>query len=217
MEFLEANQKQALIAVVALIVGVAGVAGWRAYSGSRNAAASAQLSAAIMAFEDSTAKPDKVRYEKSATEAQKTIDQYGSTNAGIIAKYYLAMSQERLGDVTNAEKNMQEVVDRGDSSIKGVAQFALAHIQAQHGGASKAMDTLTQLYSSGNYPKSAVAFELAQLYEGSGQQDKAKEYYGKIIIDSPESRFRSESEAALKRMGAPIPVPPPPPAPAPAK
>jgi predicted negative regulator of RcsB-dependent stress response len=119
-----------------------------------------------------------------------------------------------LGDTASAEKNLQEVVDHGDSSIKGVAQFALAHLQAQHGGTAKAIETLTQLYNGGSYPKSAVAYDLASLYEAAGQQEQAKQYYGKVITESPDSRFRQESESALKRMGAPVPVPP---APVPAK
>jgi predicted negative regulator of RcsB-dependent stress response len=209
-EILEARKKEVLIAVAVLIVVVAAVAGWRAYSGRRNAAASAQLASAIAAFEDSNTKPDKARYEKAVEEARKTIDSYGSTSAGIIAKYYLAMSQDRLGDTASAEKNLQEVADHGDSSIKGVAQFALAHVQAQHGGTAKAIETLTQLYNSGNYPKSAVAYDLASLYEADGKQEQAKQYYGKVITETPDSRFRQDSESALKRMGAEVPAPPTP-------
>jgi len=213
-ELLESRKKEILIAIVVLAVLVAAVAGWRVYAGKRNAAASAQLASAIAAFEESNTKSDKAGYEKSVAEARKTIESYGSTNAGVIAKYYLAMSQDRLGDTAGAEKNLQEVVDSGDASIKGVAQFALAHLQSQHGSTAKAIETLTQLYNSGNYPKSAVAYDLASLYEAGGQQEQAKQYYGKVITDYPDSRFRQESESALKRMGAPVPVPP---APVPAK
>ena len=213
-EILDTRKKEVLTAVAILIVIVAAVAGWRAYSGKRNAAASAQLASAIAAFEESNAKSDKSGYEKAVAEARKTIDGYGSTSAGIIAKYYLAMSQDRLGDTASAEKNLQEVVDHGDSSIKGVAQFAMAHLQAQHGGTAKAIETLTQLYNSGNYPKSAVAYDLAALYEADGKPEQAKQYYGKVITETPDSRFRQDSESALKRMGAPVPAPP---APAPAK
>ena len=213
-EILETRKKEVLIAVAAVIVIVAALLGWSAYAGRRNAAASAQLASAIASFEDSNTKPDKVRYEKAVEEARKTIETYGSTSAAVIAKYYLAMSQDRLGDTASAEKNLQEVIDRGDSTIKGVAQFALAHLQAQHGGSAKAIETLTQLYNSGNYPRSAVGFDLAALYEAGGQQEQAKQYYGKVITESPDSRFRQESESALKRMGAPVPAPP---APVPAK
>jgi len=209
-EILETRKKEVLIAVIVLIVLVAAVAGWRAYAGKRDAAASAQLASAIAAFEESNTKPDKAGFEKAVAESRKTIEMYGSTSAANIAKYYLAMSQDRLGDTASAEKNLQEVADHGDPSIKGVAQFALAHLQALHGGTAKAIETLTQLYNSGNYPKSAVAFDLASLYESGGQQEQAKQYYGKVITDSPDSRFRQESESALKRMGAPVPVPPAP-------
>ena len=213
-ELLETRKKDVFVAVSAILVVIVVIVGWRAYSASRNAKASAQLAYAITAFDDSNMKPEKARYEKAAAEAQKTIDSYGSTSAGVIAKYYLAMSQERLGDAAGAEKNMQDVVDHGDSTIRGVAQFALAHIQAQHGGGAKAIETLTKLYGSDDYPKSAVAFDLAALYETSGNQEQAKQYYGKVITESPDSRFRQESEAALKRMGATVPAPPAPPAPA---
>ena len=213
-EILEARKKEILIAIAAVVFVAGALMGWKAYSGRRNAAASVQLAAAISAFEDSTVKPEKTRYEKAAAESQKTIDTYGSTSAAVIARYYLAMSQERLGDTATAEKNMQEVVERADASMKGVAQFALSQMQAKHGGATKAIETLTQLYNSGNYPKSAVAYDLAALYEAEGKQKQAEEYYGKVIIDSPDSRFRQDSEAALKRMGAAIPAPP---APVPAK
>jgi predicted negative regulator of RcsB-dependent stress response len=218
-ELVETKKKEFLIGIGVLLVVVAGIVGWRAYSGRRDAAASVQLASAIAAFEDSTVKPDKTRYEKSAAEAQKTIDSYGSTSAGLIAKYYLAMSQERLGDAAAAEKNLQDVVDHGDSEIKGIAQYALARVQSSHDGSPKAIENLKKLYDSGNYPKSAVAFDLASLYETGGQKDLATQYYSKVILDSPESRFRADAESALKRMGVPVPSPPPPAAlqPSPAK
>jgi predicted negative regulator of RcsB-dependent stress response len=212
-ELLESRKKEVLIGAGVLVLVFLAILGWRTYSGRRNAAASAQLADAISTFEDINIKPDKVRYEKSAAEAQKTVDTYGSLSAGMIAKYYLAMSQDRLGDAASAEKNLQDVVDHANgssNSIKGVAQFALAHLQSQHGNATKAIENLTQLYGNGNYPKSAVAFDLASLYETGGQAEQAKQYYGKVITEFPDSHFRQESEAALKRMGAPIPAPPAP-------
>jgi len=207
---LQDRKKDVIVGIGVLLVIVAAVVGWRAYSGKRNASAALELASVISAFEDPNLKPDKARYEKTAAEAQKTIDAYGSTSAATIARYYLAVSQDRLGDSATAEKNLQEVIDRGDASIKGVAQFALGHLQAKRGGSAKAIETLTQLYNSGGYPKSTVAFDLATLLEADGKQDQAKQYYGKVITDSPDSRFRQESESALKRMGAPIPAPPEP-------
>jgi predicted negative regulator of RcsB-dependent stress response len=214
-EVLEARKKEVLIGIAVIIVLVLAFVGWRAYSAKRNAAASAQLAAAIAAFDDPTAKGDKAHFQKSAAEAQKTIDSYGSTASAWIARYYLALSQEQLGDTASATKNLQDVIDHGDKSVKGIAQFALAHIQAQHNEVPKAIETLNQLYSSGNYPKGAVGYEVAVLYENSGQQNKAQEFYSKVITEFPDSAFRRESESALKRLGVALPQPPVPTAPKP--
>ena len=105
-ELLGAKKKEVLIALAALIVVAVGFIGWRAYAGRRDAAASAQLASAIAAFEESNAKQDKAGFEKSIAEARKTIDTYGSAPAANIAKYYLAISQDRLGDTASAEKNL---------------------------------------------------------------------------------------------------------------
>jgi len=214
-ELLDERKKEILIGIAVLLVLVIAFVGWKAYSGRRNAAASAQLAVAIAAYDDPTAKGDKAHFEKAAGEAQKTIDSYGSTASGSIARYYLAMSQEQLGQTAAAQKNLQEAIDHGDKSIKGIATFALAHIHAQHNEIPKAIEMLNQLYSSGDYPKGAVGYEIAKLYETSGQQNKAQEYYGKVIIENPDSRFRQESESALKRLGLPVPSPPAPVAPKP--
>ncbi len=207
-ELLDERKKEVLIGIAVLLVLVLAVVGWRAYSAKRDAAASTQLAAAIAAYDDPTAGGDKAHFHKAADEAKKTIDSYGSTASGSIARYYLAMSQEQLGDTAAAEKNLQDAIDHGDKSIRGIATFALAHIHAQHNEVPKAIEMLNQLYSSGDYPKGAVGYEIATLYETSGQRNKAQEYYGKVITESPDSRFRQESESALKRLGLPVPSPP---------
>ena len=63
--------------------------------------------------------------------------------------------------------------------------------------------------SAATYSKSAVAFELGSTAEAAKQKDVAQEAYSKIIKDFPDSPFRADSEAALKRMGLPIPAPAP--------
>lgn len=214
-ELLDERKKEILTGIGVILILVLAFMGWRAYSAKRDAAASGQLANVIAAFDDPTAKGDRAHFEKAAAEAQKTIDSYGSTSSGWIARYYLAMSQDQLGKTDEARKTLQDVIDHGDKTIKGIAQFGMAHIQAQHNEVPKAIETLTQLYSSGDYPKGAVGYEIGTLYETSGQQNKAQEFYSKVITETPDSRFRQESESALKRLGLPVPAPPAPNAPKP--
>ena len=206
-EFVYARQKEIITGAAVLIVVVLAVFGWNYYSTRRTANAQSQLSQAIGSFNDA-AKPEKERYEKSLAEAQKAHDAYPSLPAGIIAQYYVALSQEGLGDTAKAVQNLQAVVQRGDAGVKPVAQFALGSIHKKHGDTAKAIEVYKQLYDAGGYSKAAVAFELGELYEANSQLDQAKDYYQKIVSESPDSVFRPGAEEALKRLGVTAPPPP---------
>jgi len=197
-----------IVAVVALAV-VALLFGWRTYASSRDAGAQKQLGAVFSAFHDSAVKVEKDRYEKTIVEAQKVVAAYPSSHAASLAQYYMALSQDGLGDQPNAVKTLEEIIGRGDAEVKPVAQFALAGIYKRHSEFQKAIDILKQLDSDGTYSKSAVAFELGATAEAANQKEVAQEAYSKIIKEMPDSPFRPDSETALKRMGLPIPAPAP--------
>jgi predicted negative regulator of RcsB-dependent stress response len=207
IEFAEARQKELLMGGGALLVIVLAVTGWSYYSSSRNASAQAQLADVMAAFNDPAVKSDKERYEKTIDEAQKTTSRYGSLPAGIIAKYYMGLSQDGLGDSANAEKNLQEVIARGDANTRPVAQFALGEVFKHRGEFQKAIDILKPLHDSGAYSKAAVALELGKVYEANKQPDQAKGYYNEVITDLSDSPFKADAEAGLKRMGLPMPTP----------
>jgi len=207
-EVVYARQKEIITGAAILVVLAGVIIGWNVYSSNRNANAQSELSVAINTFNDTAnIKSDKERYEKTIVEAQKTSDKYRSLPVGIIAEYYIAMSQEGLGDTAKAVQTLQDVIQRGDADIKGVAQFALGGIHKKHGETQKAIDVYKQLYDSGGYSKAAVAYELAGLYEANNQADQAKEYYQKVVSESPESPFRQGADDALKRLGVTTPPP----------
>jgi tetratricopeptide (TPR) repeat protein len=196
------------IGLAALAVLVIAVLGWSFFSARRDAAAQVQLSQAISIYNDTTnIKVDKERYEKTIAEAQKTYDQYPSLAAGAIALYYVALSQEGLGDTAKATENLGRVAQSGHDDVAGVAKFALAEIHKKHGETQKAIDVYKELYESRGYSQAAVAFELAKLYEESNQLDQAKEFYQKLVSEFPESPFRPNADEALKRLGVTTPPP----------
>jgi TolA-binding protein len=209
-EVLIARKKEVSIGLTALAVIVIAFFAWSYYSSSRTAAAQMQLSQAIGIYNDTAnIKSEKERYEKTIVEAQKTYDKYGSLPVGKIALYYVALSQEGLGDTAKAVQSLQEVIQRGDASIKGVAQFALGGIHKKHGEMQKAIEVYKQLYDSGGYSKAAVAYELATVYEDNKQVDQAKEFYQKLVTEFPDSPFRQNADEALKRLGVTTPPPKP--------
>ena len=207
-EFLYAHQKEAISSVVVAAVLVIGYFSWSYYSSTRNANAQSQLSVVINTYNDTASiKSDKERYEKTIAAAQKTHDSYRSLPVGSIAQYYMALSQEGLGDTAKAEQSLQDVIQNGDSTSKGVAQFALAAIYRKHGDTQKAIDTYKQLFDGGGYSKAATGYELATLYEANHQLDQAKDLYQKIVSEFPDSPFRQNADDALKRLGV-TPAPP---------
>ena len=207
-ELVVARKKEVTIGLTSLAVLVIAIFGWSYYSSRRNAAAQTQLSQAISIYNDTVnIKSDKERYEKTIAEAQKTYDQYRSLPVGSIGLYYVALSQEGLGDTAKAAQNLQEVARLGDASIKAVAQFAMGAIYKKHGDTQKAIDVYKQLYDGGGYSKAAVSYELATLYEANKQVDQAKDFYQKLVTEFPDSPFRQSADDALKRLGITLPPP----------
>ncbi len=78
---------------------------------------------------------------------------YPGSQAASLAQYYLALSQDGLGDMPNAVKNLEEVIARGDSDTRPIAQFALAGVYKRNGELQKAIDVLKQLDASGGFTK----------------------------------------------------------------
>ena len=205
------TRKNEVFVAVAIVLALVGAFfGWRYYSNSRSAAAQKELSNVILAFHDPAAKAEKERFEKTILAAQKAMADYPSSSAASLAQYYLALSQDGLGDMPNAIKNLEEVIGRGDVETKPVAQFALAGVYKRNGEFQKAIDVLKQLESSGGFSKAAVSYELGTVAEAANQKDVAQAAYSKVITDSVDSPFRTDAESALKRMGLPVPVPAPP-------
>ena len=126
------RKNEIVVGLVVLLVLAAGFFGWRYYSSSKNAAAQGQLANVISAFQDTTVKVDKERFEKTIVAAQKTMADYPASQAASLAQYYMALSQDGLGDMANAVKNLEEVIARGDSDTRPIAQFALASVDIHH-------------------------------------------------------------------------------------
>jgi predicted negative regulator of RcsB-dependent stress response len=185
------------------------VFGWRYYAAGRDTAAQGQLGAVMAAFNDRALASDKERFEKTIVEAQKLLAESGSSHAASVGKYYMGLSQAGLGDLPNGVKNLEEAIAGGDTTIRPIAQFALAGVYKGNGEYQKAIDVLKQLEQSGGFSASSVAYEIGAAAEAAGQKDVAQTYYSKVVTDFSDSPFRADAESALKRMGLPVPAPAP--------
>jgi predicted negative regulator of RcsB-dependent stress response len=133
------------------------------YSSQRNAAAQARLSQVITTFTNTAnGRIGKEGYEQTIAQAKKIKDEYGSSPAGRLAQYYIALSEENLGQTANAIRDLQELIHGNDATMKALAQFALGSLYKNHGENEKALQVYKELDESGAYIKHSAPRENSE-------------------------------------------------------
>ena len=88
--WLEKNQKNILYVLIAVVVIVAAGWGWNYFKTNNNEKAEQEIYSAQFLF-------DAGDYEQALEGFEAVIDEYGSTNAGNLAKAYAGLCQKNLG------------------------------------------------------------------------------------------------------------------------
>jgi len=195
-------RKQILTAVIVLVIVIGAFVGYRVWAASRDANAQNMLAGAIKVLNDTAGiKADKERHEKAIAEFQKVVAVYPSLPAAQIARYYIALSRDGLGDKDAGIRELDTLANSGDPKVQGIARFALAGVYKSHGDAQKAVDLYRKIVDEGGYSKSAALFELATVQQSLGQTGPAREAYQRIVNEFADSPFRQLADEALRELG----------------
>jgi tetratricopeptide (TPR) repeat protein len=187
-------------AAVVLVVIVAYV-GWNFVSARAEAAAGEALAAVIQTYSDTAAIPDDAaRYNATIGEAERVLSEHGGTQAADISRYYMALSQDGLGNAAESDQLLRELIDSGDPTIRDTARLALAESFKKRGDIDAAITEYEFLATAPDYSRGAVLYELGRLYEAAGMRDQAQESYEALVAEYPESPFRSDVDRALRRL-----------------
>jgi tetratricopeptide (TPR) repeat protein len=201
-EFVVEQRKPILVVVSIVVALVIVLVGFNVYSANRRAASQSALSEVIDIFTDIDGyDSEEERFEAALSEAQTVQANYSNLAAGQIAEYYVALSNQGLGNTTEAVRILQALVENGDDTINQVARFALAESYRTHGELETAITVYQELEDSGGYSRVAVLYELGRLHEEISKPDEARSYYQKIVGEHPDSGFRADADRALKRLG----------------
>jgi len=149
--FVRMRQKRAIVAVIAL-AGLTAPFARSYYLAQRNAAARARVAQVVRAFDEAVragSKSEKEGLERIIIEARKITDEYGSSPDAHLARYYIAMSEERLGRTDRSVQQLRDLIRDGDPTMKPLAQFALGAIYRNHGDTARALVVYTELEESG--------------------------------------------------------------------
>ena len=191
---------------VAIVVALA-VFGWSNYTQSQTAKAAAPTDDAMKTFQaqvsvpGETPTPDELTYsdEKNKySDAEKKFlavaSQYGRTRPGEIARYYAALSEIKLKDYSDAERNLKQMDSSGDPNLAALAKFQLAGAYDKEGKSSEAAQLTQQLADKPTIfvPKALVLLTLADHYSKTDPSPQAAKLYNQVKVEFPDAAQQAE-------------------------
>lgn len=198
--FIENNQKVITIVIAALVVIVLAYFGLnRYYFEPREKEAQVQMFAAEKYFElDSL---NKALYgNDNDLGFIDIIDQYGSTKAGNLAKYYTGISFLRQGNFQEAINYLKKF-SSDDLIIGPIALGATADAYFELNDPTKAADLYVKAAnkSDNEFTKPMFLFKAGRTYESVNNFKKATEMYQMIKKDFPNSTEGRTIDKYLER------------------
>lgn len=197
-EFIQKNQKTIIICVVAILVVVLAIFGLRKwYFQPRETRAAEEMFAAEQWF----AQGD---YEKALNGDDtyrgflSVIDNYGSTKAGNLAKYYAGIANLRLGNYDEASKWLGKYSGK-DLFTKSLAIMAEGDAEMELGNTDKAISLYVKAANADdNYITAPTAWFKAGLgYLVTGDKAKAVDCFKTVKQNYPESSEWQEIDKYL--------------------
>lgn len=202
--FFQKNAKALLIAVVALLIIVAGYFCYKSFiSEPREEKASTAIARGQEYFNneqfDKALNGDGAGY----TGFVKVAADYGSTEAGNLAKLYAGLSYAYLGKWQDAVKYLEDYSPAGDAMVSPAAIQALANAYVQVGQTDKAIDKMKEAASkadskakdgANNSLSPLFLLQAGQLLESQNKQDEALKIYNDIKAKYTNSMLVQTSE-----------------------
>ena len=207
-EYFLQNQKTIIVTavVVAIVIGIGyGIYAWRSGRERSAAAMLAQGLNTLHAPLQANGAPAGVatypnaqaRAAAAAPRFEAVLAQYGSTDSGQLARYYLGLAQL---DEKNpqAEKTLQAAADSGNQIAATAAKHALANLAIQQNKPATAHALLLELtkQDSATLPKAVAIMELADL-DRTYNPKEAAQYYRELQADYPSTSTALQAKQQL--------------------
>ena len=112
----------------------------------------------------------------------KVADEYGSTDAGNLAKLYAGLCYAQTGKYQEAVTYLEKYSAQGDAMISPAALGTLGNCYANLGQTDKAIETLKKAAKEADNASLSPIYlmQAGQLLETAGQPEKALELYQEV-------------------------------------
>jgi hypothetical protein len=141
---------------------------------------------------------EKDKYEAAVQDFRAVADKYGWLKQGKMARYYVGLSYASLGNLAEAEKELNEVIRSGNTDLASLARFALAGAKANAGKSDEAEQIFRQLVDS---PSGAVSKQGAQLalaaHLATSKPAEAEKIYKELEAQNPAPEVMNEVRKGL--------------------
>ncbi len=112
----------------------------------------------------------------------QVADQYGSTSAGKLSRYFAGLTYVESGQNASAESTLKDVASGWNSDLASLAKLGLAQLYRQTGRDAQAIEVYNDLtaHPSTSVPAGTAQLQLADLYEAENKPELAKKVYATL-------------------------------------
>jgi predicted negative regulator of RcsB-dependent stress response len=222
----QSNRTKIGIAAIAIIVIALGFWAASLYLDNRADAAGAMLGRGMEFFSASVSldaeddpyavgdapvfKSDENKYQAAEKEFSAAAGSFGSGESGKTARYYLGLTQIKLGKKEEAQKNLESAAfGSGSRTVGFLAKKALADYHADAGNVKGAEDLLRGMIKDAkcDLPKEDLGMQLARILVAEGRKDEAIGVLREVSEASPVfGTYNQQLLAEIEKLQKDVPV-----------
>jgi TolA-binding protein len=190
--WLEQHWRTALLAVGGLIFAVLLVVAWVTWSRGRADEARDEFGEGLRAYSkaESAAFADSAALEQARVTFAAVAENQGSDPPGPAARYYHGVTLHHMGRSDEAAAELGRAASLADTpTLAATALVMQAEVLAQSGKVDEAAAILERLVAGENavYPPSEALLRLGWIHADSGDQERARETWQKLLDQYPDS------------------------------
>ncbi len=202
------DNRRLLMAAIGAVCAAA-VVWWgvNAWLGSRTDDASLLLFHAVQTFEGDAAAGSLVPagdVDAAQAEFQQVVESYGRSDQADMARLYLARIALSRGQADEARSAFVELSQkRGNDVIGRLATLDLINLRLASGQVAEVAGELEAMIvgQNGGLPRDAALYKLGEVFVTSGEPDRARIYFERLVEEFPESPYLMNARLKLSELG----------------
>jgi len=201
------NRRQLMAGIGAVFAAAIVWWGASAWMGSRTDDASLLLYNAVQTFEGAAAAGSLVPggdVDAAEIEFQQVVESYGRSDQADMAKLYLARIALSRGQTDQARAVLVDLSQKhGDDLIGRLATLDLIDLRIASGQVEEVAGELEAMIvgQGAGLPRDAALFKLGEVFVTSGDPERARTYFERLVEEFPESPYLTNARLRLNELG----------------